>query len=128
MVAIDHGYAAMPQLALPAPGPEAQLRRTVAETLATSYESPSGKQMPAELLDEACFHLCHGDTADYHPHAPAQKNLRKSKRPTPRLWFLQPCGPAPSDGVLDTACHHQGRPLRVKSPPHLAAIRQVLLA
>jgi hypothetical protein len=25
----------------------------VAETLATSYESPSGKQMPAELLDEA---------------------------------------------------------------------------
>jgi len=35
------------------PPSQAQLRRTVAETLATSYESPSGKQMPAELLDEA---------------------------------------------------------------------------
>lgn len=70
-MAIDHGYTAdsMPQLALPAPGPEAQLRRTVAETLATSYDSPSGKQMPAELLDEALPETM-GDLAGLLPPLP----------------------------------------------------------
>lgn len=78
-MAIDHGYAAMPQLALPAPGPEAQLRRTVAETLATSYESPSGKQMPAELLDEALPETM-GDLAGLLPPLPRGHSRLPSSR------------------------------------------------
>lgn len=39
-------------LALPGPSEEGRLRRTVAETLCTHYESPHSLGMPAELLDE----------------------------------------------------------------------------